>query len=302
MTGSVKRKVKDYSVDAMMIFAGSLIYALSVTVFTAPNNIAPGGITGIATVINHFFDIRIGLLIFIINIPIMIIALSTVGWKFVARSLVALTVSSVMIDAIDIFLPNLKYIEEPPLLSAIFGGVISGAGLSLIYLRGATTGGSDMCAKIVNHYKPHMKLGMVMMVVDMIIVLGATIAYRFGGVENNIQLALLDIVNIFLCSLIVDKVMDGFDMGKMMFIISSMPKEISDDIMQKMDRGATVLKGVGAYSGDEKNILMCAVRRNEAFTIKRIVYERDPSAFIIVGDATQIYGEGFKPIKTEEDK
>ncbi len=293
MNRSLKIKVKGIISDIICFVLGSLIFAISVSTFTAPNDIAPGGVTGIATVLNYLFDTHIGMMIIMINTPLIIAGFFIIGWRFSMRSVICLLVSSVMIDTIDIYLPMLKYTANP-LLAAIAGGVLAGAGLSLIYLRGGSTGGTDVAAKILNKYKPHLKLGTAIMIFDLSVVAGATFIYK------DIELALLAVITIFLTGMVIDKVMDGLDMGKLLFIVTNNATEIGSAIMTKMDRGATVLKGEGAYSGEEKKILMCAVRRNEAFRLKQIVYEIDPAAFIMVGDATQIYGEGFKPMKEEE--
>lgn len=294
MARSRKARIKSVLADILFFVIGCFLYAISVSCFTAPNDIAPGGVTGIATVFNYLFDTHIGMMIIILNTPLIIAGFIILGWRFVMRSLVCLLLSSVMIDGIAILFPTLVYTSNP-LIAAIFGGVIGGAGLSLIYLRGGSTGGTDVAAKILNKYKPHLKLGTAIMVFDLAVVVGATFVYR------DIELALLAVITIFLVGQVIDKVMDGLDMGKLMFIVTNQPKEVGSSIMTKMDRGATVLKGEGAYSGEEKKILMCAVRRNEAFRLKQIVYDIDPAAFIMVGDASQIYGEGFRPIK-EEDK
>ncbi len=288
-----KSRVKGIFADIIFFVLGCLFYAISVTCFTAPNNIAPGGVTGIATVLNHLFGTHIGMMIIILNTPLIIAGFIILGWRFVMRTLVCLLTSSLLIDGIAIFFPTLAYTSNP-LLAAIFGGVIGGVGLSLIYLRGGSTGGTDVAAKILNKYRPHLKLGTAIMIFDLSVVAAATFVYR------DVELALLAVVTIFLVSQVIDKVMDGLDMGKLMFVVTTKTKEVGAAIMTKMDRGATVLNGEGAYSGEERKIIMCAVRRNEAFRLKQIVYDIDPSAFIMVGDASQIFGEGFRPIK--EDK
>lgn len=293
MARSRKSRIKGIFTDIVFFVVGCMFYAVSVSCFTAPNNIAPGGVTGIATVLNHLFGTHIGMMIIILNTPLIIAGFIILGWRFVMRSLVCLLTSSVMIDSIAIFFPFLVYTSNP-LLAAIFGGVIGGVGLSLIYLRGGSTGGTDVAAKILNKYKPHLKLGTAIMIFDLSVVAAATFVYR------DIELALLAVVTIFLVSQVIDKVMDGLDMGKLMFVVTKNTKEVGTAIMTKMDRGATVLKGEGAFSGEERNIIMCAVRRNEAFRLKQIVYDIDPNAFIMVGDASQIFGEGFRPIKEEE--
>lgn len=294
MKKPAKTIIKNILADFFSFVIGSIIFAVSVSAFTAPNNIAPGGVTGIATVLNHLFDVRIGTAIIILNTPLIIAAFFIIGWRFVTRSLICLVVSSVMIDTIAIELPRLQYTSNP-LLAAVAGGVLSGVGLSLIYMRGGSTGGTDVAARILNKYKPHLKLGSAIMIFDMAVVACATAVYK------DVELALLAVITIFLASVVIDKVMDGLDMGKLMFIVTNSPSEVGKAIMTKMDRGATLLKGEGAYSGEEKKILMCAVRRNESFRLKQIVHDIDPYAFIMVGDASHIYGEGFRPMK-EEDK
>lgn len=284
------QKFKNFCLDSLMFFAGCIVYAISVDVFTAPNNIAPGGLTGVSTVINYLFDTNIGTMIIILNIPVMIAGLIILGWKFMFRSIFCMLLSSIFIDLGAMLLPDLTYTANP-LLAAMFGGVTAGAGLALIFLRGGTTGGTDVIAHIVGKYNPHMTIGRLLLIFDLMVIVGAAFVYR------SLEPALYAIVTMFISSMVVDAILYGIEKGKLMYVITEKVEEVSQGIMTQIDRGATVLAGKGAYSGAERNVIMCAVRNNEAYRVRRIVHETDPNAFIIVGDATEILGEGFKPIE-----
>ncbi len=286
-------KIKTSAVDVLVMLLGTSIYALSVNMLTAPNNIAPGGITGIATMLNYLFNTPIGTMILILNAPIIIWAIVEIGYKLVLKTSVAIVLSSVTIDVFALFLPAY---HGDPILIALFAGVGEGVGLALVFMRGATTGGSDMIARLLNKRIRFMSIGKLMLVVDGVIIVSS--AFVFSSIES----AMYACIVVFVATKIIDSILYGTDLGtgKLFFIISKKSKEISERILNEMDRGVTFLKSRGGYSKTDGEILMCAVRRFEIFKIHQIIRQEDKDAFVIVGDAGEITGEGFKPSKVND--
>ena len=277
--------------DALFFLLGSLLYAVSVNVFSAPNNIAPGGFTGIATMLNYMFGLPIGITILVMNVPFFILGAVQLGKKFLAKVIAATILSSVVIDLTAPFMPAYR---GDMMLCCIFGGILSGAGLALIFLRGGATGGTDLIAKLVSKYVRFISLAHLLLIADIVVVLTTIPVYR------TIESPLYAFIFIFVTTKVIDMVMYGNDSGtgKMMFIISQKNQEIKKHILEDMDRGVTELKSRGGYSGIEGEVLLCAVRRGEMHRTLDIVKKADDRAFVIVGDAHEITGEGFKEGET----
>lgn len=286
-----KPSVISFLKDIPFYLIGVSLFSVSVNCFTAPNNIAPGGLTGIATVINYLTDFPIGMATLIMNIPLLIWAFISLGYKFIGKTLVGSILCSA---AIDLFAQmGIPEYSGDHLLAAIFGGILSGAGLGLIFLSGATTGGTDILAKLISKYLRQFSIGKIVLFLDAVVVIIAMIVYR------NIESALYAVITVYASSVMIDTILYGSDSGKVIFIVSNHPDIVSKNVIERISRGVTVLNGQGAFTGSDRKVLMCAVRRNEVFRIRDILHEVDPSAFIIIGDATQILGEGFKDISDE---
>lgn len=285
---SKKKKRTNLLKDIVSYFAGGILLALSICMFTAPNGIAPGGVSGISTMINYLTGLPIGTMSLVLNIPIFIWAFIEVGFREVIKSLIATVVSSVSIDFFTLVVQPYK---GSPMLAAIFGGVLQGIALALVFMRSATTGGTDLIARLLSRHVRFISIGKLMLCVDGLIVAVSAVVY------HNIENALYAIIAIFVCSRLTDAILYGTDVGtgKMLFIISKRNGEIADQILTDIDRGVTILKSRGAYSGKDGEVLLCAVRRFEVFKVKDLVRAIDPEAFLIVGDAGEITGEGFRP-------
>lgn len=243
--------------------------------------------------LNYLFDTPIGTVILVINIPIILWAIVEIGYKLVAKTMVAIVLNSVMIDVVALFMPAY---HGDALIITLIGGVCEGVGLSLVFMRGATTGGTDMIARLLNHRLRHLSMGKLMLAVDGCIVLAS--AFVFQSIESAVYACIV----IFVSTKIIDTILYGTDVGngKMFFIFSKKNEEIAERILTDLDRGVTFLKSRGAYLKQEGELLLCAVRRFEVFRISEIIREIDPDAFIIVGDAGEIAGEGFKPMRSDD--
>lgn len=287
------KRVKTILLDLAFMAAGAVVYAVSVNAFTSPNNIAPGGVTGIATMLNYLFSTPIGLVAFLINIPIILWAVVEIGYKLVAKSVVAILLSSV---AIDLLAPIIPSYQGNMILVALFAGLCEGLGLSLTFLRGATTGGTDMLARLLGRRKPHLSMGKLMLAVDGLIVLAS--AFVYGSIEN----AMYACIVIFVSTRLIDSILYGTDVGtgKLFFVMSPKVRQMGDRIIREVDRTVTYLDSHGGYTNEPGETMLCAVRRFEVFQVQAIIREEDRDAFVIVGDAGQITGEGFRSAHSDD--
>ena len=282
---SPPHRARRYLLDLLITLLGSLCYALSVNVFTAPNHIAPGGVTGAATLINYLTGAPIGTTILIINIPLLAAAWKFIGRTYTLKTAVATVVVSVIIDTSALFLPAFR---GDTMLVAVFGGVLAGAGLGLIYMRGATTGGSEIVAGLLERRLPHIPIGRLILLVDAVVVACSAVVYK------NLESALYAIVLIFVSSSLMDTLIYGQQKGKMLLIMTRREREVADDILRRVGRGVTMLNAPGAYSGVARRVLLCAVRPPEVYELRTLVWDHDPGAFVVVTSTDEILGEGFR--------
>ncbi len=280
------KKLKSvYAVDFLIWLVGSAIYAAAVTVFLTPNEISPGGFTGIATVLNFVTGVSAGTILFLLNIPLLILQYIKFGGGFVVKTTAATFLVSFSLNITEILLP--KLIIDGVLVS-LFGGILSGLGLSLVFLRGATTGGVDVIAKLINMKYKHISVGRVILFADFSVVIINALVHR------NIESALYSLISIYASTKIIDSILYGADKGKMVLVITDKGEQITNLIFEKLYRGVTVLNGHGAYTKKQKNVLLCAVRIHEVSSLHKIILSTDKNAFVLVADVGEILGEGFK--------
>lgn len=281
-----KRFLHDIT-DWVTIVFGSLIYAVAVSCFTAPNNIAQGGLTGVSIMLNFVFNTPIGIATMVMNIPLLIWGLVENGKGYLAKTIVAIVVSSVAIDVISSFTTG--YHGEK-LLAAMFGGILSGTGLGLIFYRGGSTGGVDIVAQNLHKHLPFLSVGKLILLADALIIFATIPVY--GGIES----AMYTSISIFLSVKVIDMVTKGFarDNGKLMLIITSKYAEITKEIIENVERSATVIDGKGGYTGDDKKVVLCALRPHQVYKVRKIAEDIDKMSFIVVTDAENIMGKGFR--------
>lgn len=279
------QKARRYLADLLFTILGSIGYALSVNVFTAPNHIAPGGVTGVATLVNYLTGAPIGVTILLINVPLLIAAWKFIGHTYTIKTSIATVVVSVVIDGSALFLPPFR---GDTMLVAVFGGVLAGTGLGLIYMRGATTGGSEVVAGLLERRLPHIPIGRLILLVDAVVVASSAVVYK------NLESALYAMILIFVSSSLMDILIYGRHKGKMLLIMTRKEQEVADDILRRLGRGVTMLNATGAYTGDARRVLLCAVRPPEVYELRTLVWDRDPGAFLVVTSTDEILGEGFR--------
>lgn len=290
---TIREKAADVVKDIVAYVVGSILLGVSISMFTAPNHIAPGGVSGISTMINYLTHWPIGTMTLILNVPIFIWAFVEIGFKGVVKSFAATIISSVTIDLMALVVTPY---QGSMILASIFGGVLQGIALALVFMRSATTGGTDLIARLLGRHVRFLPIGKLMLLVDGLVVAVSAVVYH--SIEN----AMYAIISIFVCSKLIDAILYGTDVGtgKVLFIISPKSREIAAEILSDVDRGVTILKSCGAYSGKDGEVLLCAVRRFEVAQVKDIVHSIDRRAFLIVGEAGEITGEGFRPAMVDQ--
>ena len=288
----MKSKAKQLILSYLVITVASAIYALGFDWCYAPNQIGFGGITGLAQVINAAVPaLTIGLLVIILNIPLFFLGWRLLGGHLLLSSLYAMFISSVFVDLMAAFI---TFKPMDPMLAAIFGGILVGLSLGLIFLQGATTGGTDLAARLLKLRLSWLPMGKLLMGVDLVVIAAAAVAF------GNLSSALYGVVSLYISTVVMDMVLYGMDSAKVAYIISQRPEDISKGIFREMDRGVTILHGEGAYSGEEKRVLMCAFKQRQIVPLKHLVKEIDPTAFIIVCDAHEVLGDGFRSYHAHE--
>ncbi|HPL53381.1 MAG TPA: YitT family protein [Bacillota bacterium] len=272
-----------YALMLLMIITGSAIGGISFNVFLIPHKLLSGGVSGIALILNYIFGFNPGVLIFVFNIPIFIAGYRFVDKEFILLSLIGMTAFSVSIDSFS-FLRNIVYIDDV-LLSCLYGGVLNGIGMGIVFRNRASQGGIDIVAVIVKKYFS-INLGRTSLIINFIIV---TIASLFYG----LNLAMYTLVSMYVASTVLDKVQQGFGSSKSIMIITDNEQEVADTILQKLGRGVTYLEGEGAYTGNRKRVIYCIVAPWQLARLKQIVHDLDREAFMAVSDTAEVLGHGF---------
>ena len=264
-----------------LIVLGCVIGGAAYPLFLVPNNIAPGGVTGVATIFNYLWDLPVGVVSMALNVPLFLIGYQSMGRVFAFRSLVATILFSVFIDLLQ-FPP----LTHDPLLASVYGALVLGLGLGLIMRGGATTGGSDMVARMVHNRFPIVSVGMFLFMIDCAVILCAAFTMSANA-------ALYALICIFVSAKVIDLVLAGMGSAKACYVISQHAEAIAARIMKEMDRGCTLLSATGAYSGEARTVLLSVVSMGEVIPLKRIVKQEDEKAFMFITDTHETLGEGF---------
>ena len=281
---------KSMMTDLLFIFGGSVCYAVAIGMFSDPNDIAPGGLTGVAILLNYLFDwIPVGVATIVMNVPLLIVSWFVLSKYMVVRTLWGILLSSVLTDVLTPYVSGLFLVSDGrnPLLVCIFGGALLGLGVGLIMRRGGTTGGSEVISRLLEKKYPHMSVGTLILGVDAVVITLSAVVY--GRVEQ----ALYAVVFVFVGSQIIDRVVYGGRSGKMIMIMSKKQPEITEAIMHKVNRGVTLLKSQGGYSGQDQNTMLVAVRKDEVFRLRKTVFDIDPDAFLMMLTTDEVRGLGF---------
>ena len=281
---------KQLAIDILFDIAGSILFAIGLVTFASKAGFAPGGISGMALLINYFVPIPIGIGTLLLNIPIILFTYPVLGKKFFFKSLRTMIISTIFLDFV---FPQLPMYEGNRAMAAIFSGVCIGAGLAIIYMRGYSTGGQDFLIHAAKRKFPHISFGQIILAMDALIILAG------GPVFGNIDAVLYGIVSAYVTTFVMDRIMYGAGSGKLVVIVTDHGMEVAKEIGIQLDRGSTLLKAMGTYSGNEKQLLLCACSSREAYKVTSIVHHKDKKAMVMVCEASEVYGEGFTLPTTE---
>lgn len=283
-----KRLKTSAFLDYLLITIGTFIMAFTIVFFLQPNMIAPGGVTGLAIIIQKITGIPIDVTNLVINIPLFIIGLMILGKKFGLKTAYGTLILSLFIRLIITILgENINGVDDL-LLATLYGGVLMGVGIGLVFKAGGTTGGTDLAGAILNKYIPSLSIPKLMTAIDLMVVVTA------GVVNRKLETALYSIITLYIIVKIADFIIEGLNYAKAFLIISNHPEEIGKEIMTTLDRGATVLQGRGMYTGNSKDVLLCIVDRSQVIKLKNIVHAIDEHAFVMVTTVHEVLGEGFR--------
>lgn len=282
----MNKKIGSFLKKYVIITVASFFYGVGVTLFLDPNNVVPGGITGISIIISRFITLQTGTILLILNIPIFLIGLKKFGIRFLFSSIYATFAISIFTN----LLKEMQPLTKSMLLASIMGNVLIAVSLAIVFRCDATTGGMDIVVKILKLKYPHIRTGILFFISDIIIICFSGIVFK------DLDAVFYAFMGVFILSIVMDTVLYGRDEAKMLYIISDHGETIAKKIMDKADIGVTYLNGQGAYSGRKRNIILCVVKKNLSIKVEDIVKETDPAAFMIITNATEIYGEGYKDI------
>ncbi|MFO8128302.1 MAG: YitT family protein [Bacteroidales bacterium] len=273
-----------------LIVLGAFIMASGFVLFITPHKIVPGGVYGIAIVLHHLFGFPVGLTALCFDIPLTIIGIRVLGPRFGIKTVMGFVFTAFWVDFLTYLYGDAPLIQEDILLSAIFGGVLIGLGLGLIFKSKATSGGSDIIAMIVSKYSG-MPIGQLLIMVDSVIVLFGLIAFQDWTVP------LYSLITIYVTGRVVDLILQGVSYDKSVLIISRDPEPIREKIIHDLNRSGTILRGSGMYSGEDKQVIHTVLNRRELEILQDYIHRIDPAAFITVTNANEILGNGFKSLK-----
>lgn len=278
--------------NCIQILIGCLLFAAGVSLFLAPNDLAAGGVSGMSIIIGHFAEaVPVGTWVIIINIPIMIFGVWKLGFKILLPTIAALSVSTVSMNIFEEYIPP---ITQNPLLASAAGGVLVSAGIGLVFRGGATTGGTDIIVKLLRLKFPYISTGTIFLIAD------GTICLVSGIIFRDIDKALYAFIALFIEMYVLNMVLYGSDEARMVYIISENDHIIAERLLKELNIGATYIYGCGAYTGNEKRVLLCAMKMRILPQAREIVREVDTNAFMIVTKATSVFGEGFKSYNQED--
>ena len=276
--------IKKYAYEAILMILGCFIMACATSFFLLPNQLSSGGFTGLATISYYLLKIPVGTTIFILNIPLFIISYFRLGKKFLIKSIIGTSLLSFFINILE----NFPLLTQDRFLASIYGGIVMGIGSSLNLKASASTGGSDLLTYIIRSYKPHYSTSFVVVIIDIIIITLNVLFFR------DIEIGLYSAITIYLMGKMIDVIFEGVNFTKMMFIVSDKYQKIAEEVGDKVERGSTGIYAKGMYTNEEKMMLLCVGSRNEIAKIKQIAVSIDKKAFIIISNARETWGKGFK--------
>lgn len=285
----MRTMLKKEGKNLVLLLVGILIYDIGTHAFVEPAQVAPGGAIGVALLVNHLTNLPIGMMTMATNIPLLILAWFYLSRRFAVTTAVTTALSSLVLDVL--VAPLCPVYTGDRFLCSLYGGVVIGVGMALIFLAGTTTGGSDILGYLLQKKRPQMSIGRALLLVDGIVLVVSI--FVFG----NIDAALFGLVTLFAQTKVIDGIIYGGEVSTMATVVTKNPEAIAERVIVDLDRSATLLKAQGAYSKEDTTLLMCTVRKSQFPRLKRIIYEVDPDAFMMATETSEVLGFGFKELK-----
>lgn len=278
---------RETALDLLADVAGAILYAIGIYTFAKTANFAPGGLSGLALIANHLWGVPIGLATLALNLPVILVSFRLLGRRFLLKSLRSMLFCMI---AVDLVFPHFPPYSGSPFLAALYSGVFLGAGLAVFYMRGSSSGGTDFLTMSIKALHPHLSLGMVTMGIDLVIILLG------WPVFGNLDAVLYGLAATAVMSVAIDKILYGMGAGKLVIIITTCGQQVADRIAQDCDRGSTLVRARGTYTGQDRQVLLCACAKAQAYKVRAAVYAVDPDAFVMLTETSEVFGEGFQAI------
>lgn len=286
MKEAAVKNLKNY----VILTAAAVIYAVAISLFLDPNNIAPGGVTGISILVNRFTRIPTGTINLMMNIPIVLLGLWKFGWRFICSTMYALALITIFINSFAVY----GSVTDDLLIAAVIGGALIGVALALVFKAGATTGGIDIIVKVVRTKRRHIKTNILFLVFDSMVILASWMVFQ------DLTVAFYAGIAVITDSIVMDKILYGSDEAKMIFVICDKPEQVKQRLFSELDLTATIIPAKGAYTNAPKEMLMIVTRKQVYPKLEEVVKDEDSSAFMIVSSASEIFGEGYKDITRDK--
>lgn len=280
------KNLKNY----VILTAAAVIYAVAISLFLDPNNIAPGGVTGISILVNRFTKIPTGTVNMMINIPIVLLGFWKFGWRFICSTMYVLALITIFINSLAVY----GAVTDDLLIAAVLGGALIGVALALVFKAGATTGGIDIIVKVVRTKRKHIKTNILFLAFDSMVILASWLVFQ------DLTVAFYAGIAVITDSIVMDKILYGSDEAKMIFVICDKPEQVKQRLFGELDLTATIIPAKGAYTNAPKQMLMIVTRKQVYPKLEEVVKDEDASAFMIVSSASEIFGEGYKDITQEK--
>ena len=284
----IRKSAKRIALDTVCDVIGSILYAMGLYTFAKMANFSPGGISGIALILNYLWKLPVGVMTLIMNIPLVIASYKIVGGRFLAKTAKTMIITTVFLDLI---FPLLPLYTGNRMMAALYSGLCMGAGMAFFYMRGSSSGGMDFLSMIIKVRHPHISLGIVTAVSDFLVILIGWPVFK------DADAVLYGLICSFSASIVIDRVLYGLGAGKLVIVITNNTDVLTEKISELTDRGSTIIRAIGSYTKEDRDVILCACSKSQTYMITNAAHEVDPGAFVMVTETSEVFGEGFKEYK-----
>lgn len=284
----IRKSAKRIALDTVCDVIGSILYAMGLYTFAKMANFSPGGISGIALILNYLWKLPVGVMTLIMNIPLVIASYKIVGGRFLAKTAKTMIITTVFLDLI---FPLLPLYTGNRMMAALYSGLCMGAGMAFFYMRGSSSGGMDFLSMIIKVKHPHISLGIVTAVSDFLVILIGWPVFK------DADAVLYGLICSFSASIVIDRVLYGLGAGKLVIVITNNTDALTEKISELTDRGSTIIRAIGSYTKEDRDVILCACSKSQTYMITNAAHEVDPGAFVMVTETSEVFGEGFKEYK-----